>query len=326
MTTMRAALYERYGEPSQVLKIQRVPVPEPDAGQVRVRMLRSPMHNHDVLMVRGEYGALQTLPAIGGTEAVGVVDALGRDVEQPAVGTRVNVAGANATWAEYFVASAAAAVPLPDAIDDDIGAQLISMPASSLLALNKLGAQSGEWVVVNAANGAVGKSIVQLAAGRGIRVAGIVRRNSAKRELEALGCAAVFATDEPDWLRRIEDAMKGRVAGGVEMIGGEAAGELIGLVGNGGTVLSFGAMANAPMHVDASDLIYRELTLQGFWAKREFEQASAADLSSVVEELLELAADGDLRLPVHATFGIDDIAAAGAAYAGPREGKIMLKA
>ena len=52
-------------------------MPEPGRGQVRVRMAMSPIHNHDLAIIRGKYGYKPPLPAVPGTEAVGVVDALG---------------------------------------------------------------------------------------------------------------------------------------------------------------------------------------------------------------------------------------------------------
>ncbi|WP_105264535.1 zinc-binding dehydrogenase [Pseudoalteromonas sp. T1lg76] len=325
MNTMKAAMYTNTGHPAEVLDAREIAIPEPQAGEIRVRMTRSPIHNHDIMTVRGEYGSLPELPAIGGSEAVGIVDALGEGVVGPVVGTRVNVAGVAGTWAEYFIAPAMAAVPLPDSISDDIAAQLLAMPMSSVMALNKIPAKTGDWIVVNAANGAVGKTVAQIAKGRGLKVLSLVNRGSSKAQLDKLGIGNVFAMDEANWFESALAAIDGPVVGGIEMIGGEAARKLINLVGNGGTVLSFGAMSNEPMAVDAADLIFKEITVKGFWGMVEFSRLTPEQITDSVLELIGLAEQGELTLPVHETFAIKDIAKAGATYDQPRQGKLMIQ-
>src|SRR5690606_9115999 len=111
------------------------PVPEPAAGEVRVRMRLAPIHNHDLWTIRGQYGYKPRLPAIGGSEGHGVVDAIGEGVEGLHVGQRVTAASGRGTWAEYFVASAKMVIPMPDAIADELAAQLVAMPLSALMLL-----------------------------------------------------------------------------------------------------------------------------------------------------------------------------------------------
>ena len=79
---MRAVIHPVFGEPRDVLEVAERPLPEPGAGEVRVRTLLSPIHNHDLSTIRGTYGFRPELPAASGTEAVGIVDALGEGVDQ----------------------------------------------------------------------------------------------------------------------------------------------------------------------------------------------------------------------------------------------------
>ncbi|MFF7889898.1 alcohol dehydrogenase catalytic domain-containing protein [Streptomyces sp. NPDC020794] len=74
---MRAIRFAQYGEPTSVLRVEEVPVPEPEAGQVRVRILESPVNPSDLLYVRGHYAGIQAyFPAPTGFEGVGIVEAL----------------------------------------------------------------------------------------------------------------------------------------------------------------------------------------------------------------------------------------------------------
>ncbi|QWT14097.1 alcohol dehydrogenase catalytic domain-containing protein [Sphingobium xenophagum] len=156
---MRSAIHTAFGEPAEVLELGDRPIPQPGPGEVRVKTTLAPIHNHDLWTIRGRYGYRPDLPAIGGSEAVGIVDALGDDVEGVSNGQRVAVASVHGTWAEYFLAPARLLVPMPEAIPDETAAQLIAMPLSALMLLEFLEVDQGQWIVQNAANGAVGKTL-----------------------------------------------------------------------------------------------------------------------------------------------------------------------
>ena len=102
---MQSLIHERFGEPEEVLHLADQPVPELQADQVRIRTLLAPIHHHDLWTVRGRYGYKPNFPAIVGSEAVGIIDAIGAEVEHLQVGQRVAVASVHGTWAEYFIAT-----------------------------------------------------------------------------------------------------------------------------------------------------------------------------------------------------------------------------
>ena len=70
---MRSAIHDVFGDPASVLYLADMPLPEPAAGDVRIRTILSPIHNHDLWTVRGAYGYKPVLPAIGGSEAVKIL-------------------------------------------------------------------------------------------------------------------------------------------------------------------------------------------------------------------------------------------------------------
>ena len=183
---MRAAQYSSFGNPADVLAIADAALPEPGPGEVRIRTVLASIHNHDLLTVRGLYGYKPTLPAIGGSEALGVVDALGDGVDGLQIGQRVAAASVHGTWAEAFIAPARMVIPMPEAIPDEMAAQLIAMPLSALMLLEFLHVEAGQWIVQNTANGAVGKSLAMLAKARGVHVANLVRNAAAVAQLQAL--------------------------------------------------------------------------------------------------------------------------------------------
>lgn len=322
---MRAAVFHKFGDPATVIGVDEVEVPQPGDNDVLIRMVMSPIHNHDLLTVRGLYGVKPPLPAIGGSEAVGIVSALGARVTGIAIGTRVAAAGLRGSWAEYVVAPAAGVVPIPDAMTDETAAQILGMPLSSVLALNQYEAQPGDWIIVNAGNGAVGKVVAAAGRARGLKVALLVRREQAAADLAGLGFEHVFVTADPGW----QDALRGaigtdRVAGGVDNIGGPATGELAALISAGGLLLSFGAMSGQPAQISASDLIFKQIVLRGYWAYAAFRDQSPAGMGALIAEVFSLALSGQLVLPVDGVFPLAESASAMAASDTPRDGKILI--
>jgi NADPH:quinone reductase-like Zn-dependent oxidoreductase len=325
---MRSAMHHKFGDPAEVLVAGDSPVPEPGPGEVRIRMQLAPIHNHDLWTIRGQYGYTPTLPAIGGSEGLGVVDALGAGVDGLAVGQRVAAASGRGTWAEYFVAPARMVIPMPEAIADEMAAQLVAMPLSALMLLEFLQVERGRWIVQNAANGAVGKTLAMLAAARGIHVLSLVRRDAGVDELKALGVDNVISTAMPDWKEAAKTLLGDALASAaVDSVGGRASSELVALLGENGVLVSFGSMSGEPMQVPSGDAIFRGVTMKGFWGSKVSRGMSVADKRRLVGELIRRALDGELQLPVEAVYDLADAAKAAAASLQPgRNGKVLLRA
>ena len=323
---MQALIHSTFGDPTEVLEVAERPLPEPGPGQVRVRTLLSPIHNHDLWTIRGTYGFKPELPAASGTEAVGIVDALGDGVEQLHIGQRVT-GGAFGVWAEYFVAKAAGLIPVPDGMSDETAAQLLSMPFSALALLDSLDVQSGDWIVQNTANGAVGKLVAQLAPARGIHVLGLVRRDAGVDELAALGIRNVVSTESADWRDRAAEILDGaHPLAAIDSVGGPAAGDLLSLLAEGGTLVSFGAMGSGTLQISSSDLIFKQATVKGFWGSTVSRTMDAAKRGALIGELFQRIGSGEVSLAVEAVYPFEEARAAAAASAVPgRAGKILLR-
>ncbi len=324
---MHALVHSTFGEATDVLDVVERPLPEPGPGEVRVRVVLAAIHNHDLWTIRGTYGFKLELPAQTGTEAVGVVDALGAGVETFSIGQRVTSAGTFGVWAEYFVAKASALVPVPDAIDDESAAQLISMPLSALSLLDFLDVSEGDWIAQNTANGAVGKLVAQFSRSRGVRVLGLVRRDEGVAELAELGINDVVSTEKDNWRQEAAAILAGaspRVA--VDSVGGESAGELLSLVADGGSLVVFGAMGAPMLSIASSDIIFRGTTVRGFWGSKVSASMAPEKRVALIGELLQRVGSGEVKLPVEAVFPFVQAREAAAANARPgRAGKILLR-
>jgi len=324
---VRSVIHSSFGNPAEVLQVAEHPTPSPGAGQVRIKSTLSPIHNHDLWTIRGQYGYKPQLPAVGGTEVAGVIDAIGQGVERVKVGQRVVVAGIHEAWADYVVAPAAAVIPLPDAVSEEVGCQLIAMPLSAVMLLEYLHLEPGQWFIQNTANGAVGKTLAMLANARGINGVNLVRREAGIAELAEVGIGNAVSTESEDWKERVRGLVgDAPLAAGIDSVGGDASGDIFGLLGENGTLVSFGAMSGQPMRLNSGDAIFKQAIVKGFWASKISEVTSGADKARMIGELLTLAASGELKLPVEAIFDVENAAlAAAASEKSARKGKVLLR-
>lgn len=322
---MKRAVYSQFGTPETVLRTEEAERPQPGAGEVLVRMVLSPIHNHDLMTIAGLYGFKPELPAVPGTEAVGIVEALGEGVTNLRVGQRV-AGGAEKTWAEFYTANAARLVPVPESVSDETACQLVAMPLSTKMLLDTLDVTEGDWIAINAANGAVGKLLAQYGAEKGVKVLGLVRRAAAVEELAATGFTTVVATEGENWRDQVRAITGGApIVRGIESLGGDGANELVSILADGAQLVSFGAMTNQPLKISAGALLFRNITVKGFWGAKP--PVKPERVGVLLGELIKDAAAGKLVLDVEATYTIDQVAEAAKASGEPgRKGKIAIKA
>lgn len=324
---MRAVTHDTFGDPAEVLRQSDRPIPQPGPGQVRLKVILSPVHNHDLSTVRGQYGYRPELPAIGGSEAVGIIDAVGEGLDAGMAGRRVAVGGIHGSWAEYVLASATGLVPVPDTIPDESAAQLVAMPFSAITLLDHLDVSSGDWIIQNAANGAVGRMLSRLAAARGVNCVSLVRRADGVAELQASGIANAVSTAENGWQDRVREVTAGAaIRVGVDSVGGTASGDLAALIGDNGRMVVFGSMTAQPVVIPPGEFIFRNLTLRGFWGSSVMARLPQERRAALMGEVIGRVMSGDLPLPVDGIFGLDRPADAVRASLTPgKVGKVMFR-
>lgn len=321
---MLALVYDRFGEPVDVVIPRDLPKPQPGPGQVRMRMLRAPIHNHDLATIRGVYGYRPELPAVGGSEFVGVVDALGEGVTGVPVGARASGSG-RAMWAEYVVMPAAAMVPIPDAISDDAASQLLAMPLSAVVLFDTLRLEPGMWIAQNAAGGAVGRILMQLAQESGVQLVNLVRSEGAAEALRQHGARHVIVTAGDDWQAQARALTGGKgFARIVDSVAGPQTLELQRLLAPFGQIIVFGGLSGSAIKLDPSLMISLECSVRGFWMSAWMQRAPQEERLRAMQRVFELALSGRLPLPVEAVYPLNDAASALRAAETPgRSGKVL---
>jgi NADPH:quinone reductase-like Zn-dependent oxidoreductase len=180
--------------------------------------------------------------------------------------------------------------------------------------------QPGDWVVQNAANSGVGRSLIALAKLRGLKTINLARDDATFAELTAAG-ADVVHVDDPDAVGDVR-AMIGdaRVALAVEAVGGPGVARLLELLSDGGWLVSYSWARDEPMRVDTSTLVGKHLTVRGFFVG-DFDYRDK--VVPVIREVAPLVADGALVVPVAGVYPLEHIQ--DAVQHLLRGGKILLK-
>jgi trans-2-enoyl-CoA reductase len=325
---MKAVRFSTFGPAHEVAEL--VEVPEPDApgpGEVLLEIERSSINPADLLMFEGRYGAAPPkLPVWAGGEAVARVLQAGEGVAHLKAGDRVlALLAARGNWRARTKAPAARLFALPEADLDQLAMLGVNPPTAWLMLHDFVTLAPGEWVMQNAGNSGVGQAVIQFSRRLGWRTVSIVRREAQVAPLKALGADAVVV-DAPDLAARVREATGGaKPRLGIDAVAGEATRRMANALADGGTVVNYGLLSGAPCAMDAGDVVFRDLSLRGFWLARWFATASLEQQHALYRQLGAAMADGTLRVEVERVYPLAQVKEALAHAARPgRGGKVLL--
>lgn len=323
---MKIVSFAAFGVPSEVAACIEAPeVGAPGDDEIIIEIDAFPINPVDLLTIQGLYASRPALPATPGSEGAGQVVAVGKSVDGLQPGDRVVNLGRD-NWAQRLKIKAVQAIKVPSDGDVLQQAMLKVNPATALLMLrNFVQLGPGDWVIQDAANSGVGTSLIRLAKAAGVRTVNVVRREALIAPLQAIG-ADVVVVDGEDLAARVTKATGGApIKLAIDAVAGETCQRLAQCLTEGGTVVNYGLLSGHPCMIAAADVIFRNITLTGFWLSKHLGEAPRRDIEALYQDLSQRLSDGDLHVPVEAVYGIDDIqtALAHAAQSG-RDGKILV--
>lgn len=323
---LKAQYSERGPIPEQSIAAVEFDAPALAEDEALVELIASPINPSDVLTLTGEYGILPPLPAIGGNEGVGKIVKLGG--KGPAIGQTVMLPVGIGTWASHMVCKTAQLIPVPNEADPKQLAMMSINPPTALLMLEEfVELQAGDWVIQNAANSGVGSYLIQLAKIKGLKTINVVRRESAIDGVKSLG-GDVVLVDGPDLAKDVAKITGDKLPKlAIDAIGGAATDRVGGCLATGGTLVNYGLMSGEPCHLSAKSLVFRDVTLKGFWLARWFRSATPEKKMAVFGQITKYIIEGKLQTKIHAEYPVSEIKQAVAAAAeGGRDGKVLVVA
>ena len=304
MDTMKAVRVDVCGAAEQ-MSIKEVPLPQPRAGEVRIRLKACGINLIDTYHRKGLYPL--ALPTGLGCEGAGLVDALGEGVDDLSEGERVGFAMAIGAYAEAIVLPRAALVKIPASVtDEEAAAVLVKAMTVDFLFNDTFSLSGGETVLFHAAAGGVGLIACQWAKHKGVKLIGTAS-TPAKCDLAmSHGAEACLLSDDPE----LSDKLRAYAPDGFpvvyDSVGRSTYRLSLGLVAPLGTFVSFG---NASGPIDAvvpgelalfGSLYFTRPTLATHMARPGWMQASADRIFGLMEA-------GHLAVEVNQRYPLSDV-------------------
>lgn len=313
---MRAIQISEYGGP-EVLRLVDLPTPEPDTGEVLVRVSLAGVNFADTHRRTNTYVAKDDLPFVPGTEVAGV---------REDTGERVVALTGSGGYAEYAIAPGALTFSIPDGIDDATALALLLQGLTAWhLYRTCARVAPGESVVVHAAAGGVGSLAVQL--GRSMGAGRVIATASTedKRAL-ALQLGADVALDgSPDGLteRLVEANLGAPVDVVFEMAGGEVFERSYAALAPFGRLVVYGIASGDGNDVRSGSLMRHSRSVVGFWLMHCLGRPALVD--EALADLFARVARGELRVVSSPAYPLAEAARAHRDLAGRRTtGKVVL--
>jgi NADPH:quinone reductase-like Zn-dependent oxidoreductase len=307
-TTSRAVRLESFGGP-EALNLGEVPTPQADSGQIRIRVAAAGLNPMDWFMTSDADTATRfglSLPSGFGTDYAGVVDQVGDGVTEFAVGDRVFGGALSRAVADYVVVDAAGTIAAggvahhtPDGVDDRTAATLAIAGCTAAAALAVVNPRPGETLLVGGAGGGVGVFAVQLARLAGVRVIGTGSAMSADA-LRDLGADPVVYGD--GLASRVRALAPAGITAAIDLYGTDT------------------VQAARELGVPDQRITTIAAQVDGITPANGANAAVGA-----IEEIARLVAAGQLRVPIAASFPVEQIRAAVELQAGRHvHGKVVI--
>jgi NADPH2:quinone reductase len=307
---VKAIRIDVHGGP-EALHYVDVPIPEPGAGEIRIRQTVAGLNFIDVYLRSGIYK--REPPFVLGREGAGTVDALGPGVTDVALGDRVaymetpHLGG----YAEYAIVPVAEAVPVPSGVDDRTAcAVMLQGVTAQYLMRSTYPVASGETVLVHAAAGGVGLLLTQLVSLAGANVIATAGGPEKVALARAAGAGAGIDYRAADFAPEVKRLTENRgVAAAYDSVGRDTWERSLAVLAKRGYLVLYGASSGPipaidPQRLAAAGSIYLTRPTLGDYKR------TRAELLGRTDELFGLIAAGKLDVRIGATYALADAAAA----------------
>ena len=318
---MKAIRVHQFGGP-EVLKLEEVPTPKPDTGQVLVRVRAIGVNPYDTYMRAGTYAIKPPLPYTPGSDAAGTVEAVGPGVIKVKPGDRVYTARTlTGAYAEYTLALEEQVNRLPDNVSFEQGAGVWVPYGTAYHALHHFAkVRAGETVLVHGASGGVGTAAVQISRAMGMTVFGTAGTDKGLDLVKREGAHQAFNHRTTGYHEEIMKASGGKGVNVIlEMLANVNLGSDLKMLALEGRVVVVGSRGDVT--ITPRDLMSRRASVRAFtlWA------AQPAEVAEIHAGLFAGMENGTLRPVVAKKLPLAEAARAHKEILEPgAEGKIVL--
>lgn len=308
--TTRQLVYEKYGNPPDMLKITTSELPKLGTEEVRVRWLGAPINPADINQVQGVYPIKPPLPAVGGIEGFGEIEEIGSGIKALHVGDWVVPSNSHVgCWRTHGNHLVSDLYQIKRGLPFESAATFqVNPPTAYRMLKDFVKLKPGDLVVQNGANSNVGRVAIQLCKAWGVRTVNVVRNrpNLAElvQELKELGADEVFT--EEDMKKECKDRAKNAQLA-LNCVGGKSAMYLVNCLAPKGVMVTYGGMSKQHIQTPTGPLIFKDIKLVGFMVTRWYTITEYdKDREDMFSELADLMKQGKLRPPTVNKIKLDD--------------------
>lgn len=321
--TMTAIAIEGGKGPASALKPERLPIPEPKAGEILIRVHAAGVNRPDIIQRLGMYPPPPGAPSTMGLEVSGVV---ARGAGRWKAGDRVCALLGGGGYAEYAVCDARHALPIPEGFGFEDAAGLPETVFTVYANVFEHGSlRAGETLLLHGATSGIGATAIQMAKAAGARVIATARGAGKAKAALALGAdIAVDATSE-------DFAEIAKTEGGVDvvldMVGGDYFAKNLDAIRTGGRIVYIASQAGSEVTLPIFRIMMKRALVTGS-TLRPRDADEKARLAGEVERVVwPWIAEGKIKPTIDKVFPLQDAGAAHAYLeAGLHVGKVILQA
>lgn len=262
--TMKAWRVHAWGEPES-MSFDDVAIPEPGAGEVRIRNHAAGLNFFDILQVQGKYQIKPPFPFTPGAEVAGVIDEVGADVTGFKPGDRVLSVTHGGAMAEYSLARTSMTFAIPEGMDFPEAAAFPIVYHTSYFALRKRAAlQAGEWLLVHAGASGVGMSAIQLGRAWGAHVIATAGSSEKLEFARSLGAEQVIDYNDGTWVDQVKQLTAGRGADVIyDPVGGDVFDLSTKCIASGGRLLVIGFASGRIPTIAVNRILIKDIAVVG---------------------------------------------------------------
>jgi len=312
-------------EVAQWLEQGELPLPQPDADQVLIKVKAAMINPSDLAFIQGGYGQPRVQGAAAGFEGVGEVIKGQGDYAKSLVGQRVSfVTNGSGTWAEYALADAAQVIPLRPDLRDEDGAALIVNPLTAA-AMVDLVPEGGAFIASGAAS-QLGKLMAGLAAETGKRMIGLVRRDETISPLKELGATAVLNEISENFATDLKATLKSeRPTVFLDCIAGAVSARVFAAMGKDSSWVIYGKMTRElPEILEPGQMIFMRKKIEGFWLVSWMITTAFNDKMKAIQQVQARFADGRWHTDISARLPLRNLVADLPEALNKSDGKVMI--
>jgi NADPH2:quinone reductase len=323
---MKAVCVDKPG-PAESLVLRELPVPEPKADEVLIRVMAAGVNRPDILQRGGFYPAPKDASPLLGLEVAGEIVACGAAVTQWQPGDKVCALVNGGGYAEFAVAPQAQCLPVPAVLNM---IEAAALPETFFTVWHNLWQRArltaGESLLIHGGSSGIGTSAIQMATAKGVRV--FVTAGSAEKcaACEQLGAVKAINYRAQDFVAAIKQLTDGRGVDVIlDMVGGDYIPRNIAAIAPEGRIVNIAYLKGSKAEVDFLPVMVKRLTLTGSTLRAQSGVTKQRIAQELFSEIWPLLNNGKIKPVIAATFPLTDVIAAHRLMeSGSHIGKIVL--